>query len=703
MKFPNSSWKPLTAEQFLTAVWPNPLLHGETLELRVLERGTPGIVYRSFESSLARLMHRATTEDGKRGNAEIYFGVATRQGRKGDKSHCLRVLVTWVDVDYDWQTLQQKLTGLGKYGPNIIVASGTGFHLYWIFSTALLCRTQQIDNEAINRGLCRHFNGDKGATDITRILRVPGFLNHKYNPARPIRAYRLHDRTFNVEDFRRRGFYMPKPAPVTDVDLRGGKVVTGLPAWLLQKLATVTTDGDPSVDDFSVLCDLLDRGVEPRDAARTFHESKRGKDARVRKEGHYLSYLKTTMGNVVSKVKGKQTAVVDFSSNNKPEADEPLIVFPPSALVGVAADYAHLHAEELEGAVEGFYFSYLTFLGAAVCRHVRLETALPVQPRLYTILLGQSATAKKSSAIDFTDRFFDHVRANSFYTAHGLGSAEGIARLLQDKGLPLLLCFDELKSFVDKTKQEGNVALPMLNTLFEKQKWDNTVKNRKTSVALRDAYMSLLAASTTATYEAMWTASYLDIGFINRLLVIPCARAHKVALPRGISHPALRGLVRKTRDQIAAYVKSSKLFGLDPGARTLWEGWYEALEDTVHARRLDTIGLRLMLLLAVTTGARTITTTLVRQVIAILDYELQMRRLTDPVDAVGNIAKLEEKIRRTLQVHGGLKKRDLGKRIHAARYGTWLFNSALKNLIDDGQVGYDKRSKRYDFGPEGKA
>lgn len=394
---------------------------------------------------------------------------------------------------------------------------------------------------------------------------------------------------------------------------------------------------------------------------------------------------------------------VDFGPSPKPEADEPRIVFPPSALVGVAADYAHLHAEELEGAVEGFYFSYLTFLGTAVCRHVRLETALPVQPRLYTILLGQSATAKKSSAIDFTDKFFDHVGANSFYTAHGLGSAEGIARLLQDKGLPLLLCFDELKSFVDKTKQEGNVALPMLNTLFEKQKWDNTVKNRKASIALRDAHMSLLAASTTATYEAMWTASYLDIGFINRLLVIPCARAHKVALPRGISHPALRGLVRKTRDQIAAYVKSSKLFRLDPGARTLWEGWYEALEDTVHARRLDTIGLRLMLLLAVTTGARTITTDLVRRVIAILDYELQMRRLTDPVDAVGNIAKLEEKIRRTLQVHGGLKKRDLGKRIHAARYGTWLFNSALKNLIDDGQVGYDKRSKRYDFGPEGKA
>ena len=505
-------------------------------------------------------------------------------------------------------------------------------------------------------------------------------------------------RTFDLEDFKRGGFYLPRASPVEDVDLRGGKVVDHLPAWLVKKLATVTTDGNPSADDFSCLCNLLEQGLQPPDAARTFHESKRGKDARARKVGHYRDYLTRSVGKAAGQVKGKQTAIVDFSEGKDLRASEPLIVFPPSALVGVAADYAHTHAERLEGAVEGFYFSYLTLLGAAISRHVRLETALHVQARLYTILLGESAGARKSSTIDFADDFFDTVGKKRFFnTLYGLGSAEGVASELQDTKLPLLLWFDELKTFVDKSSQKGNVALPMLNTLFEKNKWDNRIRSRKSSITIRDADLSLLGASTIDTYDTMWTAAYTHIGFINRLLVIPCARTCRIALPRAFSPPAMKKLVRNTREQITSLVERKEtLFRWEVKAEARWREWYEALEDTIHAKRIDTLGMRLLLLLAVTTGERMITRSVVDAVVATMDYELQARRLTDPIDAETNVAKLEEKIRRTLHVHrAGLNNRDLQRKTNAHRYGLWAWENAIHNLQKNREIQYDKGSGRY--------
>ena len=41
-------------------------------------------------------------------------------------------------------------------------------------------------------------------------------------------------------------------------------------------------------------------------------------------------------------------------------------------------------------------------------------------------------------------------------------------------------------------------------------------------------------------------------------------------------------------------------FDIDPDAHVLWGEWYLNLADSVHAKRLDTIGFRLMAILALT-------------------------------------------------------------------------------------------------------
>jgi hypothetical protein len=45
------------------------------------------------------------------------------------------------------------------------------------------------------------FNADRAATDVTRVLRIPGFYNHKYDPPFQVTAQQLSSNPRKIEDF----------------------------------------------------------------------------------------------------------------------------------------------------------------------------------------------------------------------------------------------------------------------------------------------------------------------------------------------------------------------------------------------------------------------------------------------------------------------------------------------------------------------
>jgi hypothetical protein len=55
--------------------------------------------------------------------------------------------------------------------------------------------------EALQRGLARDTGADPAATDCARVLRLPGFYNHKYQQPHYVRAERLSDQTAKPENF----------------------------------------------------------------------------------------------------------------------------------------------------------------------------------------------------------------------------------------------------------------------------------------------------------------------------------------------------------------------------------------------------------------------------------------------------------------------------------------------------------------------
>jgi hypothetical protein len=382
---------------------------------------------------------------------------------------------------------------------------------------------------------------------------------------------------------------------------------------------------------------------------------------------------------------------------------------PEDGYVGIATDFAGLYSETTELPRSFLYMTFLTYLGVAVAHRVTLHSEMRPSPRLYTICLGASADTRKSSSINCVDAFFrDAIEGFGDYVHFGLGSAEGLARRLgRDPKTrevhPLIIHLDEARVLTDKARPEGSILLPMLATLFERTVFDNTTKTH--TISIRDGYVALAAASTPETYASMWSGAFLDVGFTNRVWLVTGESERRIALPEPIPDDKRRDLASRLGDLLARVDQAAGpgqlALRLEPEAARSWETWYLTMPRSIHSRRLDTYGWRLMILLSLSRGdLETVSADTVHRVTALLDHQLTLRQRYDPVDAESTVARLEETIRRALRTRGPLTRRDLRRGVNADRYGLWMFETALSNLTRGGagdvpDVRYDRASRRY--------
>jgi hypothetical protein len=112
----------------------------------------------------------------------------------------------WIDCDVKpgdpkhYHTLTEAYDALeafrikvGLPAPSVVVNSGGGLHVYWISATPMSPNEWRPYAEGLKALLLTEgVKCDTGlTTDIARILRVPGTLNHKYNPPRPVELLHL--------------------------------------------------------------------------------------------------------------------------------------------------------------------------------------------------------------------------------------------------------------------------------------------------------------------------------------------------------------------------------------------------------------------------------------------------------------------------------------------------------------------------------
>jgi hypothetical protein len=226
---------------------------------------------------------------------------------------------------------------------------------------------------------------------------------------------------------------------------------------------------------------------------------------------------------------------------SKDSRDPTAFSFPPQAIVGSLGNLARELASGTEVPEEFIFACGLTVLGAMCSGELTISLGVEVDPRLYTVLLGSSYDVKKSTAMKKTIEFFQSLGSSRMpRIMYGVGSAEGLARYLSDYG-KVLLAYDELRAFVDKTKVQTSVLLPLTASLYEQHRWENATKEPDHDLVIVNGRLSILGCCTTDTYEQMWTSEAVSIGFPNRLFVVGADRKNKVAWPEPPDPTALRG------------------------------------------------------------------------------------------------------------------------------------------------------------------
>lgn len=137
-------------------------------------------------------------EDLPRGEKDIYFGVhpcaqipAPEPGAPTKNKRHIRSrndaigALNCLFAEFDQKEGAELATVEAlKPAPSVVVASGGGWHCYWLLAEPYALAGDAERNRAIDlqRRWVEYHGGDKNAKDLARVLRVPGTMNHK--PAR---------------------------------------------------------------------------------------------------------------------------------------------------------------------------------------------------------------------------------------------------------------------------------------------------------------------------------------------------------------------------------------------------------------------------------------------------------------------------------------------------------------------------------------
>jgi hypothetical protein len=724
---------------FLAALFPDPA--DGLLELRALPSGVQTFLKSDAVGDVESFMLSHTDQN-------VFFGLATRIEKDGalagTAAHCHRVHALWADLDFKTTAepdVRAMLT-VCPVAPSIVVYSGGGLHVYWLLKEGV---PADATLKVWLRRLARTIKADRSVADPARVLRVPGTMNVKYTPPRPAQIEVFEPtRRYTFDDFTWLHAESDEAKPA-DGDSR--RAVVPVAADALQRAAAIIAPfwpGDGVRHTFALALGgwLARNGLDAaaaadfahaaatqagdEDEASTSDRSRAAGDAAaaVFNDEHAYGYPKLVelapdlahvSSGVLTLLGVREAPVSTIATRTAAVDDRSDDAFPESAIIGLGREFTDLYSEYFESPRVFWFFSFLTNLGAWLSKKVALAGGLHAPPRLYTALIGTSGQTRKSTALDQTEDFFERVRAMYYppradakepgipRILHGSGSAEAIAKDIdkdEHRHCPVLMKFDELKSLIAKGRQDGSQLMPLLTNAFEKGRWSNTTLTYSTK--LTDPAISLLSACTSRTFDTAFGGAEADIGFLNRLWLVPGHRDADIALPEALPADRLNALVVKVGQIVRQCIarEGVTLASFTPDAKARWTEWYVSnkrrraeLDEHDTATRLDTYGLRLCILNAAclevfVSDQLIVTLPAVEAALQMLEWQRGIRRRYYPIVADNRVAALALKVLRVLERQPGawFSRREVYRAIHGSRDGAAMFDKAINGLVQNFEV-----------------
>jgi hypothetical protein len=163
---------------------------GEDIELRAITRigagEAQGAGVRTFFSRLPYDLFAWARQASH--TADVYIGAAPRMNRDGTANGVSRLLSIWGDFDFkNGHTEASRIAQISRMKclPTLVVRTGGGFHLYWRLDPAVEVDADLARAVALMRSMADKLGCDN-VGDLPHVMRLPGTLNHKYDPPRPV-------------------------------------------------------------------------------------------------------------------------------------------------------------------------------------------------------------------------------------------------------------------------------------------------------------------------------------------------------------------------------------------------------------------------------------------------------------------------------------------------------------------------------------
>jgi hypothetical protein len=187
-----------TAKDFLTCCF----APGETIALLLRrdngERLTQRIV-RLEQMLTPRYLGWLAHENGTGANVYVAANPLRSGSRRRTKESIASVRHLYIDIDTDGDArLAALLASDAVPTPTVILSTSPGkYQVLWrVDGFDFACQEQTLKLLAIA------FGGDPACTDCNRVLRIPGFLNRKYDPAHRVTVEYPRDSVWTPDDFR---------------------------------------------------------------------------------------------------------------------------------------------------------------------------------------------------------------------------------------------------------------------------------------------------------------------------------------------------------------------------------------------------------------------------------------------------------------------------------------------------------------------
>lgn len=538
-------------------------------------------------------------------NENIYFGIHPINEQKNGRGtsetvqavNCLYAEFDAKDFDNDKDAALNHILDL-EINPSACIDSGGGYHCYWFLTEPVLIDNDNREEiDTLQKDWVKTVNGDPGAADLARVLRIPDTWNMKYQPKRkvekvwldPENTFTLYElenlikpetkaqkpathfaentRSFSAGDWKQSLAYWTDKA--LDRARPGNRDNTGV--WLAAQLrdAGLTPEQAMSSDYPEKVPQTKDRYTR-KDWERTCKSIYRGKrrDPARNLNAPAPETIQKTKLSEVTGMKVQQAVEIETKQTDNDKLAPPLPRYaqPDPDLVSDAGKWIDTYTNYARCVSpmtpDIFHESAALFLvSVIVARRIKLPMAYDtIYPNLFIAWLAETTLYKKSTALNITKRIlykhFAHLlTAQDFTIESFISDMAGIQpnnhekvstqeqeawQKERDFAAQRGLVLDEFSGLLAAAGRDYNGGLieALLHFYDCDQHFVRSTKGQG-RITVRNSYLSFLGASTPAAVGQHFTQERLwSMGWWPRMIILTPEKRPKWKEPIEAEEPA---------------------------------------------------------------------------------------------------------------------------------------------------------------------